>query len=103
MERYSIIIPTYNEEKSINRLLINLKFLNDNGHEIIIVNDGSTDFTGQILNQHKHIRAIHYKSNKGKGRAIKVGLRKASYNAIIIFDSDRLRFVWLLKPKAETP
>ena len=49
MKPYSIIIPVYNENKTLVRLLTELTFYKNRGHEVVIVNDGSTDNTSQIL------------------------------------------------------
>tara|TARA_X000001036_G_C20552524_1_gene754996 strand:+ start:409 stop:1092 length:684 start_codon:yes stop_codon:yes gene_type:complete len=88
MRNYTIIIPIYNEEKSIPSLLDNLKLYIKNDNEIIIIDDGSTDSSNQILKKNKKINLIQLKNNKGKGYAIRKGLRKAINKKIIIFDGD---------------
>ena len=53
----SIIIPVYNEEKTVLKSLQSLKDLNKNlfQHEVIVVNDGSQDNTSKILNENKNL------------------------------------------------
>jgi glycosyltransferase involved in cell wall biosynthesis len=84
---YSLIIPVYNEERSIKELLNDLKFLS-NSIEIIIINDGSNDDTKNILKNTTHIKVIENKNNLGKGKAIKIGLDIAKADNVILFDGD---------------
>ena len=53
----SIILPVYNEEKTVLKSLQSLKDLNKNlfQHEVIVVNDGSQDNTSKILNENKNL------------------------------------------------
>ena len=84
---YSLIIPVYNEERSIKKLLENLKYLSKS-IEIIIVNDGSNDDTRNILRNTNRIKVIENQSNLGKGKAIKIGLDIAKADNVILFDGD---------------
>ena len=84
---YSIIIPIYNEEKTLPRLLKELKpFSIEN--ELIFINDGSTDLSKKILSNCNYIKLFSFKRNHGKGVAIKTGLQKTSNEKIIITDGD---------------
>ena len=85
---YSIIIPIFNEEKTLKTLIKQLKEYHLQGDEIIIVNDGSTDNTTLLLKSCNYIKSIHLKNNFGKGVAIKTGLLFSKNSKIIIFDSD---------------
>lgn len=95
-EKISIIIPVYNEEKTIAKIIMKLiktKFPIE--REIIIVNDGSTDSTEKILKEtirqikvREKIRVISRKNNKGKGHSIKTGLKYATGSIIGIQDAD---------------
>lgn len=85
---YSIIIPIFNEEKTLKTLLRQLIFYFKEGHEILIVNDGSTDNTNQILNNNNFVNVLHLKKNCGKGIAVKVGLFTAKNDKVIIYDGD---------------
>lgn len=88
-KKISIIIPTYNEETGIAYtldLLCREEYFQD--AEIIVVNDGSTDQTGQIVSAYKQIRLIRHFSNRGYGSAICTGARAATGEYIVWFDGD---------------
>ena len=85
---YSILIPIYNEERTLKRLLKSLEQYSKEGNEVIIINDGSNDNTKEILSRHKYVNCINLKKNCGKGVAIKVGLINSKYNKTIIYDGD---------------
>ncbi len=87
----SIIVPVYNEEKTIIRILEKLKILKSVCDlEIIIVNDGSSDNTKKILEDNKNLysQAVHIHKNLGKGKAVIEGLKKSSFNYIVFQDAD---------------
>ena len=88
MTKYSILIPVHNELRNIPALLETLKFYSIEGHEILIIDDGSEDGSTDILKSSKHIKLICLPKNKGKGFALKVGLNNANNDKIIIYDSD---------------
>ena len=88
MNKYSIIIPVYNEKDLIPDLLNNLDIYIKSNNEIIIIDDGSTDGSNKILKENKEITFIRVSQNKGKGSAIRKGLKVARENKIIIFDGD---------------
>ena len=85
---YSIIIPVYNELKQIPQLLNYLKSYFKEGHELIIVDDGSNDGSDKILLKYDYIKLFRIEENKGKGTAIKIGLMNAINEMVIIFDGD---------------
>lgn len=83
----SIIIPAYNEAdiiKEVVRGLIKVKTLDD---EILVIDDGSTDKTGEIA-QAAGAEVISHPYNVGNGAAIKAGLRNAKGDIIITMDAD---------------
>jgi len=85
--KISVIIPTYNEEKSVeNTILCLLKLKKE--YEIIVVNDGSTDKTGTIINEINEIIVISHKTNKGYGASLKTGIENADNELICITDAD---------------
>ena len=88
----SIIIPVYNEEKTVLKSLQSLKDLNKNlfQHEVIVVNDGSQDSTSKILNENKNLydKLLTNETNKGKGFSIKKGIIEAKGTHIICHDAD---------------
>lgn len=93
--RFSIVLPAYNEEGAIEdsiRLLRDSLVKEDN-YELLVVNDGSTDRTGEILDalvqaHPSSIRVIHHKTNRGYGAALKTGIRAAKSALIVITDAD---------------
>ena len=85
---YSIIIPIYNEEHKIPDLLQNLKSYSNDGHEIIIIDDGSKDNSFKILSKSKFVNLHRFDQNQGKGVALKKGLSKAKNSMIVIYDGD---------------
>jgi len=88
---FSIVIPAYNEEEAVFEVIGKLKeYLKEKKYlaEIIVVNDGSTDKTGQILDQIPEIKVIHHPYNKGYGAALKTGTQQAQTDWVLFYDSD---------------
>jgi glycosyltransferase involved in cell wall biosynthesis len=87
----SILIPCYNEERTIAAILEQIRAV-DLDKEIIVVDDHSSDATPQILQrlaQHMpELRVIRQPSNKGKGIAVRTGLAAARGEIVIIQDAD---------------
>jgi len=85
----SVIIPAYNEELSIDKVLKNIETLvSGNGWEVIVVDDGSTDKTADIIKKHKYVRLIKHPYNKGYGAAIKTGINNSHSDLILTIDAD---------------
>ncbi len=83
-----VIIPTYNNQATIAKVIANVK---EYAEDIIVVNDGSTDSTSEILSKIDGIRLIEYPENKGKGYALKLALKRATewgFRYAITIDSD---------------
>jgi len=84
----SLIIPAYNEENAIGNVLESL--IASGYHEkfeIIVVNDGSEDKTGEIIEKYP-VKAYHHNVNKGYGASLKTGIRRSECERVIIMDSD---------------
>lgn len=86
----SVIIPAYNEEKTIGDILsetIDVMNSGDYPYEIIVVNDGSTDKTGLIASQYK-ARIITNNKNMGKGHSLRRAFEETSGEIVVTIDSD---------------
>ncbi len=84
----SIIVPAYNEEKGIEKVIMSLKKYLNQRCEIIVVNDGSTDRTKEIIEKIPEIKTIHHPKNLGYGAALKSGIRQAQGEYVLIIDAD---------------
>lgn len=91
---YCVIIPTYNNENTLKRVIDGvLEYIIP--QEIIIVNDGSTDRTPEILKAYPQITQIHFSKNQGKGLGLRKGFKKAlemGFTHAITIDSDGQHF-----------
>ena len=87
----SIIIPVYNEEKTVIEVLNKIKSNSSNlfKYEIIVIDDGSTDQSRKLLEDNKHLydKLLVNESNKGKGFSVKKGLLNTSGTHIIFQES----------------
>ena len=87
----TVIVPAHNEQSTIFRTVSSLLSLSlPCPHQIIVVDDGSTDDTQVILRRMKHTRlsVIQHEENRGKGAAVLTGLGAATGSHILIFDAD---------------
>lgn len=87
-KKICVLIPTYNNEKTLKRVIDGIL---EYTQEVIVVNDGSTDSTAEILASYPQLQVIHLPENKGKGNGLKTGFRKAKklgYHYAITIDSD---------------
>lgn len=86
----SVIIPAFNEERTIQRVLEAVQALPIE-KQIIVVNDGSTDGTYRVLEELRlthEFTVVHCKENRGKGFAIRSGLLHVKGSAVVIQDAD---------------
>lgn len=87
-----VVIPTYNNQHTLKRVIDGVLALTNN---IIIINDGSTDATVEILKDYPNIQQIHFPKNKGKGIALRTGFKQAitlGYEFAVTIDSDGQHF-----------
>lgn len=88
---FSIIVPAYNEEATIESFINNLKETlksAEDSYEIIVVDDGSTDNTHSIASRIPGIGIIRHPYNKGNGASVKTGIQEAQGENIVIIDAD---------------
>ncbi|MDT7828605.1 DUF2062 domain-containing protein [Pricia sp. S334] len=87
-----VLVPTYNNARTLGRVLDGVLRQTRN---IIVVNDGATDGTAEILRDYPQIHQVSFPKNKGKGHALQVGFREAlelGYDFAISIDSDGQHF-----------
>jgi glycosyltransferase involved in cell wall biosynthesis len=88
--KLSVIIPVYNESKSIEEILRRVQ-ATDLPTEIVVVDDGSVDGTRDILKNldgKGHVRVILHEKNQGKGAAVRTGMDAATGDILLIQDAD---------------
>lgn len=86
--KLSVIVPVYNEEATVKKLLTNLLKISA-VQEVVVVDDGSTDQTVQEISSIKSTKLqLHSKPNGGKGSAIRLGLTKVTGTHVLIQDAD---------------
>ncbi len=89
----SIVIPAHNEEKVITEVIENLRDLNYPHYEVLVVDDGSTDRTSQILDELTNLypqwlRVVHLSPNSGKAQALNMGVLLSKGQFILTMDAD---------------
>lgn len=89
----SLVIPVFNEEKSLLELYQRItRSLKDKEHEIIFVNDGSTDGSEKVIekltNKDKKVSFVSFRRNQGKSRALMAGFNRAKGETIVTLDAD---------------
>lgn len=90
---FSIILPVYNEEEKLPECLSSILEQDfSEEFEVLAINDGSTDRSGELLNdfgeKHENLRIIKFKENRGYAFALNEGLENANGNVIVSIDAD---------------
>ncbi|MCI6152539.1 MAG: glycosyltransferase family 2 protein [Fusobacterium perfoetens] len=95
MERISVVAPVYNEKDNVSRFIEKVENSLKKGfdsYEIILVNDGSTDGSKEILNEEAkkngHVKVFHFTKNNGQTAALDFAFKKASGDLVLMMDSD---------------
>jgi len=94
IKKLSIIIPSYNEEDTILKVIKKVKSVNLGKikKEIIVVNDGSTDKTAAVLRNYQfpnsNFQILRHPENLGKGAAIRSAIKKVTGDVVVIQDAD---------------
>lgn len=91
VEGVTIVVPAYNEKQAIGPVLEQLlQVMNDSGvpYEVIVVDDGSQDATGDVAQRYAGVTVLRHRGNRGYGAALKTGIRYARYGLICITDAD---------------
>ncbi len=91
MAKLSVVIPCFNEAQTIEKIVNSVLHSPFKDKEIIIVDDGSTDGTKEILKSKissKVARVIYHETNQGKGAALRSGFASATGDIVLIQDAD---------------
>jgi glycosyltransferase involved in cell wall biosynthesis len=91
--KLSIVVPVYNEHATLSEILRQVRAveLPDTEKEILVVDDGSTDGSREIVTEEEaagQIRAFYHETNRGKGAAVRTGFEAATGDIILIQDAD---------------
>jgi glycosyltransferase involved in cell wall biosynthesis len=85
--KFSIIVPVFNEAENLGTLLERLETVKPEESEILVIDDGSTDGSGEVARA-KGARVIRHPYNIGNGAAVKTGIRAARGATLILMDGD---------------
>lgn len=89
--RVSVVLPVYNEAATLEPIVSRVR-ASDLVHEIVAVDDASSDGTGKILDElagrHPELRVFHHAVNRGKGAALRTGFAEVTGDVVLIQDAD---------------
>lgn len=88
--KLSVVIPIYNEKNTIREIIRKVESVPFD-KEILLIDDGSTDGTGEILKEYEGREGFHvlrHPKNQGKGAALRTGFRQAAGDILIVQDAD---------------
>ncbi|HEY8398790.1 MAG TPA: DUF2062 domain-containing protein [Flavihumibacter sp.] len=101
-KKAAVLIPTYNNAGSLAEVIRDVLSYT---HNLLVVNDGSTDASKDVLAQFPQITVVSYERNRGKGWALRQGFRKArelGYEYVITLDADGQHYAKDLPTLLET-
>jgi glycosyltransferase involved in cell wall biosynthesis len=89
----SVLMPVYNERRTVERALEELlaTHISEDGWEVVVVDDGSTDGTGELLRGRswpEHVHLVRHDRNRGKGAALRTALAEAQGTYATVMDAD---------------
>jgi len=88
----SVVIPVYNEKKTLEKIIERVEDVKGIETEIVLVDDGSTDGTIDILKrlqgEKPHLKIYFKRENRGKGHTLKIGFRHTRGDYVIVQDAD---------------
>lgn len=86
----SVVMPVYNEEATVRAAIERVRAAGGKDLELIVVNDGSTDTTGKVLDSVRHLvdRLLVHDVNQGKGAALRTGFAAVTGDIVIVQDAD---------------
>jgi glycosyltransferase involved in cell wall biosynthesis len=90
--KVAVVVPTFNNERTVGHVI---RSIQEYSQDVIVVNDGSTDSTAELLQQFQPINLVSYTPNGGKGYALRKGFQRAielGYDYVITIDSDGQHF-----------
>lgn len=107
----SVLVPAYNEGENAEETLTHALALDYPEFEVIAINDGSTDDTGEVLERlaarHPRLRVVHLAENQGKAMALQAGSLLARHEILVCIDGDALldphAVHWLVRHFVESP
>jgi glycosyltransferase involved in cell wall biosynthesis len=100
--RFSILIPTFNRADFLDQAIQSALVQTHRNFEILIVDDGSTDPTSEVVSRYGSAIKYHRQENQGKSAALNLGITKAEGDALIVLDDDDVLPPWSLAKHAET-
>src|SRR5918995_2513427 len=85
--RTTVVLPAFNEGAALPHVLDELGEYLDESYEVLVVDDGSTDDTADVINRYP-VRFVQHSSNRGKGVAIRSGIAEPKGENVVIMDAD---------------
>ena len=91
INKVSVIVPTYNEEEAIAgdlKVILETMEASRWDYEVIVVNDGSTDGTAEIVRGFENVKLLEHKQNRGGGFSRNTGIKAATGDVVMVTDGD---------------